>query len=93
MVSDEDEKPSGTGEGDQDWGLGVRPGCSVTQWCRLVLMENVYLNIDWKEVGIPHLGHLWVASSKGREQTNGLRRVCGWCVLGTHGVLMASGCE
>ena len=49
MVSAEDEKPSGTGEGDQDRGLGVRPGCSVTQWRRPVLMENVYLNVDWKE--------------------------------------------
>lgn len=68
MVNAEDEKPSETGEEDQDWGLGVRRGCSVTQWRRLVLMENVYLNIDWKEVKIQCLGHLWVASSKGREQ-------------------------
>ena len=33
----------------EDQGLGVRPGCSVTQWRRPVLMENVYLNVDWKE--------------------------------------------
>ena len=30
---------------------------------------------------------------EGTANLNGLERVCGWCVLGTPGVLMAGGSE
>lgn len=76
MVSAEEEEPSGTGEGDQDRGLGVRPGCSVTQWRRLVLMENVYLNIDWKE-GFSVLDIWGLQVLRGGNTTlNALRGLC-----------------
>lgn len=42
--------------------------------------------MSWTSVGCKFKG-------EGTVNINGLRRVCGWCVLGTHGFLMAGGRE
>ena len=78
MVSAEDEKPSGTGEGG-----GPRVGSEARLQCYTVAQagpDGECVSERRLEGGIQCLGHLGVASSKGREQPTLM--AWGECVAG-----------